>query len=71
MLNSAITKLAPSVLSSNATYLNKVLSSQIPARFFASSVAFNVKSKFETAFEKKKVTLDAQPEKEYFSFHLT
>jgi hypothetical protein len=46
--------------------LNKVLSSHLPARNF-SSVAFNVKSKFESAFEKKRETLGNQPpKKEYF-----
>ena len=51
-------------MASTSTFLNKVLSSHLPARNF-SSVAFNVKSKFETAFEKKRATLDGQVKKEY------
>ena len=64
MLNSAAAKVAPQIMASTSTFLNKVLSSHLPARNFA-SVAFNVKSKFETAFEKKRATLDGQVKKEY------
>jgi hypothetical protein len=42
-----------------ASFLNKVLTPA--ARSF--SVAFNVKSKFETAFESKMKNLQAQPKK--------
>lgn len=55
MLNSAIAKSIPQLFSTKTTFLNKVLCSQMPTRNFASSVAFNVKSKFEDAFLKKKL----------------
>lgn len=45
MLNTVSYK-ASSKLSSNATFLNKMIASTQPARNFA-SVAFNIKSKFE------------------------
>ncbi len=48
---------------SKASFLNKIISSSVqPARNFA-SVAFNVKSKFETAFEAKMKTVQNQPKK--------
>lgn len=48
-----------------ASFLNKVItSSMVPARNFA-SVAFNVKSKFETAYETKMKTIASQPKKVY------
>lgn len=64
MLNSAAAKAAPQFLASNQTFLTKVMSNYIPARNFA-SVAFNVKSKFEAAFEKKREAQANQPKKEY------
>jgi hypothetical protein len=54
MLNSAVSK---------ASFLNRVITSGMaPQRQFA-SVAFNVKSKFETAFEAKKKNIAGQPQK--------
>ncbi len=52
-----------SALSNKASFLNRVITSagSLPAREF--SVAFNVKSKFETAFETKMKTLATQPQK--------
>ena len=47
MLN--VAKVAPSFISSQSSYLNKLLAPAIQARAF-SSVAYNVKSKFEDAF---------------------
>ena len=45
-----------------SSFLNRVLTSSVqPARNF--SVAFNVKSKFEAAYEKKIQTLKTQPKK--------
>ena len=55
------------MLSSSATvgrvsFLNRVITAGVaPSRPF--SVAFNVKSKFETAFETKMKNLQAQPKK--------
>lgn len=55
--------------STKATFLNRVFSSAAPpSRAF--SVAFNVKSKFETAYELKMKNLATQPKKAYaHSFH--
>ena len=64
MLNSFVAKAAPSFISHKPSYLNKILSNCLPTRNFASSVAFNVKSKFESAFEKKRATMAAAPKKE-------
>lgn len=52
-----------STLQSKASFLNRVIASGVhgPARNF--SVAFNVKSKFETAYEAKMKTLQNQPKK--------
>jgi len=51
------------MLNTKASFLNKVISSTMaPTRGFA-SVAFNVKSKFETAFEAKMKTIASQPQK--------
>lgn len=51
------------MLNTKASFLNKVIASSVlPARNFA-SVAFNVKSKFETAFENKMKTISSQPQK--------
>lgn len=48
---------------SKISFLNKVIASGVqPTRSFA-SVAFNVKSKFETAFETKMKALAGQPAK--------
>lgn len=55
MFNSALAKSSSSLFSANATFLNKVLASSVPQRHFA-SVAFNVKSKFETAFNAKQAS---------------
>jgi hypothetical protein len=58
MFNSAIARSGSQVLSANATFLNKVLASAVPQRHFA-SVAFNVKSKFEAAFQAKQTAKGA------------
>lgn len=66
MLNSVVAKTAPH-FSSNATFLSKVLASAPNgARQF--SVAFNVRSKFEDAYEKRMQTLKATPKKAYILF---
>ncbi len=60
-----------SSLPQKASFLNKVItSSMAPTRQFA-SVAFNVKSKFETAYETKMKTIKAQPKKVYVKFNNT
>jgi len=46
---------------SKATFLNRVIGQSTVARNF--SVAFNVKSKFETAYELKMKTAQTQPKK--------
>lgn len=52
MLSSNLAKTSASLLSANPTFLNKVLGGSVKqARQF--SVAFNIKSKFEAAFEQK------------------
>jgi hypothetical protein len=51
------------MLNTKASFLNKVIASTMaPTRGFA-SVAFNVKSKFETAFETKMKNIASQPQK--------
>lgn len=50
-----------SSLTQKASFLNRVISAA-PARQFA-SVAFNVKSKFETAYDAKMKTIAGQPQK--------
>lgn len=53
MLSSHLAKTSSALVSSNATFLARVLGvSQVQSRNF--SVAFNVKSKFEAAFENRK-----------------
>lgn len=62
MLN--VTKAAPQFLSKHTTFLNKMLApSATPMRAF-SSVAFNVKSKFEDAFLRKREAAANVPKKE-------
>ena len=63
MFNSAIARSSSSMLSSNATFLNKVLASAVPQRHFA-SVAFNVKSKFEAAYQAKQTAKGGAPQKQ-------
>lgn len=46
-----VAKATPSFFSSQSTFLNKLLA---PSNRAFSSVAFNVKSKFEDAFQKKR-----------------
>lgn len=54
-----------------ASFLNRVItSSMTPARGFA-SVAFNVRNKFETAYETKMKNIAAQPKKVYAPFYPT
>lgn len=62
MFNSAISRSSSSILGAQSTFLNKVLASAAPQRQFA-SVAFNVKSKFETAFQAKQQAKNAQSTK--------
>lgn len=52
MLSSNLLRTSSNILSANATFLNRMLmASSTQARTF--SVAFNIKSKFEDAYEKK------------------
>jgi hypothetical protein len=46
----------------NTSFLRQVIQPTLALRQF-SSVAFNVKSKFETAYETKMKTIQAQPKK--------
>jgi hypothetical protein len=62
MYNSALVKSGRQVLSSNATFLNNILAAGVPHRCFAST-AFNVKSKFEAAFNAKKTAKGTQTTK--------
>jgi hypothetical protein len=52
MLNSVVVKTAPLVAQSNMTFLRKVVSASLPVSARPFSVAFNIKSRFEEAFEK-------------------
>jgi hypothetical protein len=60
MLSSNLLKASSNLLSLNPTYLTQLLASS--QRSF--SVAFNVKSKFEEAYLKKKASTAANPKKE-------
>jgi len=57
MLNSAVAKSASQVLANNNTYLKKMVSTSLSHGARPFSVAFNVKSKFEDAFEKRMANL--------------
>ena len=57
-----VAKATPSFFSSQSTFLNKLLA---PATRPYSSVAFNVKSKFENAFHKKREAASQQTKKQY------
>lgn len=57
MLNSAVAKSASQVLANNNTYLKKMVSTPMSHGARPFSVAFNVKSKFEDAFEKRMANL--------------
>jgi len=48
---------------SKASFLNKIIASSAQQSRGFASVAFNVKSKFETAFEAKMKTVQSQPKK--------
>ena len=65
MLNSVVYKAAPKILSQAPSYLNRLVNQG--ARPF--SVAFNVKSKFEDAFEKRMASMKTQPQKAYVPLH--
>jgi hypothetical protein len=58
MLSSNLIKSSKSLLSTNATFLNRMLDTR------AFSVAYNVKSKFESAFDAKLKASAAQPKKQ-------
>ena len=62
MFNSALARSGSQVMSANATFLNKVLASAVPQRHFA-SVAYNVKSKFEAAYNAKQTSRQSGPQK--------
>jgi hypothetical protein len=65
MLSSNFLKTSSNLLSGSHTFLNRVLvASSAQSRSF--SVAFNIKSKFEEAFEKKRHSQTNQPKKEYY-----
>lgn len=61
MLSSNLLKTSSNLLSANATFLNRVLASTQARNF---SVAFNVKSKFEEAYDKRKHASASAPKKE-------
>lgn len=62
MLSSNLLKTSSQLLSTNATFLNRVIASGATRDF--SSVAFNVRSKFEEAYQKKKHAHGHAPKKE-------
>ena len=70
MFNSAIARTSSSLVSVNQTFLNKVLASAVPQRHFA-SVAFNVKSKFESAYAAKQTAKTAGTAKVYAILSIT
>jgi len=52
-------KTSSNLMSANASFLNKIImSAAVPSRDF--SVAFNVKSKFEAAYQKKQQAAQGQ-----------
>ena len=53
MLNSFVARTAPQIFSANATFLNKVVNPALYQSARQFSVAYNIKSKFEAAYEKK------------------
>jgi hypothetical protein len=61
---SSVVKAAPQLISSNSSFLNKMVTSQMQQGVRQFSVAFNVKSRFEDAFQKKVAALAAVPKKE-------
>lgn len=62
MLSKNLLKTSSAMMSANASFLNKiVMASAVPSRQF--SVAFNVKSKFEAAFQKKQQASGQSKEK--------
>jgi hypothetical protein len=63
MLNSVVAKTTPQILSHGHSYLNRLVASSMTHGARPYSVAFNVKSKFEDAFEKRMATLKNQPQK--------
>lgn len=64
MLSSNLVKSTSNLVSHNASFLNRCLGAVAPARGF-SSAAFNVKSKFEAAYNAKMAKgATAQPHKE-------
>lgn len=52
-----------SSLSNKASFLNRVIAAGVNTPARSMSVAFNVKSKFETAYETKMKNIQAQPKK--------
>ena len=62
MLSSNLLKTSANLVSANATFLNRVLATTATRDF--SSVAYNVRSKFEEAYQKKKQTQANTPKKE-------
>jgi hypothetical protein len=63
MLGSNLLRSSSNLLSQNMSYLNRMLAATVPqSRNF--SVAFNIKSKFEEAYEKKLKSSQNQPKKE-------
>jgi hypothetical protein len=67
MLNSVVAKTTPQILSQGHSFLNRVVASSMTHGARPFSVAFNVKNKFEDAYEKKMATLKNQPQKAYVS----
>jgi hypothetical protein len=61
---SSVAKAAPQLISSNSSFLSKMVTSQMQQGVRQFSVAFNVKSRFEDAFQKKVAALAAAPKKE-------
>lgn len=63
MLSSNLLRSSSNLIAANASFLNKMLAtSSTQSRNF--SVAFNIKSKFEDAYEKKLKAHSSQPKKE-------
>ncbi len=58
-----ITKAAPQLLASHSSFLNKMVASGLPQGARQFSMAFNFKSKFEEAYDKKMAAQANVPKK--------
>lgn len=65
MLNSVVAKTAPHLFQANNTFLNRLVSSSVSHGARPFSVAYNVRSKFEDAYQKKMASQKNTPQKAY------